>query len=143
MNELDSHIVDVIMDKAHQWFDKSFNNRAVLDEGLFNHSIKSTKGYGNRISVRVKFINGELGIGVFDCNEQRLEICSPRDLENVLPRKSTARFVLAASQIWYVSGRCGFSWDIFQIQIMDAPMTVSTNTFMFRPIEDKKDEDML
>lgn len=137
-NAIDEAVMDTIMKRSEVWFEKKFTNRDVLRE-LFNSTVKTRKNYPSYVSVRFKFPNGVPSFGVFDKNKDEIRITDPSELMTVIPRKTSARFVLTSSSIWYIGGRCGFSWDILQIQICNSPMLTNVRQYMF--IDDDDDED--
>lgn len=142
---IDTALIDVIMDRSEQWFGKKFVNREVLNE-LFSHTVKtkqSDKNYPPLVTVRLKTTPISLNFGVFDTTRQVLKLNHITDLSTYIPKKTTVRFLLTASTIWYTGGRCGFAWDAVQLQILDSPVITDVNDFMFVEEEEEEEQKIL
>jgi Family of unknown function (DUF5871) len=142
-NTIDTCIIDAIMARSLQWFDKSFNSRIVLEEGMFNSSVKQVKQYAPHVSTRLKFDEHEgPKFGLFDKFQDEIVARSPEDVAEIIPRGTKVRFLLVSSCIWYVSGRCGYSWDVLQIQVMETPLVSNARKrFMFVDSDEKQEEE--
>lgn len=134
LDSIDGCIVDSVMERSKHWFDKTYNNKDVLLAGLFNRTVKQTKQYNPHITVRLKFDEeGKPRFGTFDRDQVEINIESPEGLVEALPRGTKARFILVSTCMWYISGRCGYSWDVLQIQIVETPLSSGAKRkFMFK-----------
>jgi len=136
MHLIDSYVIDTLMVKSGDWFDKPFNNRIVLEEGIFHKTVKQVKDYPPRISVRMKFQNERPLFGIFDNNQNEMNVTTIDELVELIPRTTKVRLLLVSSCIWYVGCRCGYSWDVYQIQIIEKPLLSASNMkrFMFKDV---------
>jgi hypothetical protein len=130
MEAIDSSIIDRIMESCEAWFDKKFNSKAVLTE-LFNHTVKTVRNYPSKMSIRLKFQNGTPNFAIFDKQRREIEFSDPSELADHIPRKTSARFLLVSSSIWYIGGRCVITWDCLQMQICDTPIIANVRQYMF------------
>jgi hypothetical protein len=133
MKNIDNFFIDNIMENSNDWFGKSFNNRTVLQEALYNSTVKQAKQYDPLMTARLKFDRFEPIFGIFDESEREIRIKNPDELVELIPKGTKLRFLLISSSLWYAAGRCGVSWDVLQLQIIETPLVIKTKKFMFKP----------
>jgi Family of unknown function (DUF5871) len=130
MNFFDDYMIDNVMQHSKEWFGKSFTDRQILEAAIFNKTVKQVGEYPKKITIRMKFQDNKPTFGIFDIEQNEIHVDSIRELSEIIPRNTKARFLLVSSCVWYVGNRCGYSWDVLQVQIMERPTDAKT-TFMF------------
>ena len=139
MDKMDLAVMNSIMIHSPVWFNKTFSSPELLRE-LFVSTVKYKQNYLPNMTVRIRFKNDSAMFGVFGTNKNEIPICNANDLMAILPRKTNVRLMLNATSIWFIGGRCGYSWDCIQMHVQDSFVLNNIHSFMFDDDETKEEE---
>ena len=145
LNELDTKMVDIGIEKSVQFFKKKTTNREVV-EGHYNPIVKVSKDketgepdgkWPSSFRVKIPFRDGKFNTKLYTDGE----ICTINDpesdtkIEELLVKRTRARCILQCVGIWVASGNYMCQW-----QLQKAELEVPANTNNYEFMADSEDE---